>query len=102
KPHPEGLPRLIRQFNTLSGTLVGADLLCQASISSWGPDIRKGCPSIAHCHIKLDGLVGADVSRTLPMYRPSLAFSDISLHYLNLTISLFCIPAKRLRISTFR
>ena len=37
-------------------------------------------------HLKLDGLVGADLSRTSPIYRSSLVFHDISLILLNYII----------------
>src|SRR5438874_3876572 len=47
----------------------------QASIGRREPGICKGCPSIAHCHMKLDRVVGADLSRTPPIYRPSARFA---------------------------
>jgi len=42
----------------------------QASLGR-GPGIRKGCPYISGRQIKLDRVVGTDVSRTPPIYRPS-------------------------------
>jgi hypothetical protein len=80
----------------------------QTSIGSWEPGIRwhlpvlpttlarlalraqarrkeKGCPYISQCHMKLDGLVGTDVSCTSPIYRPSRAFPMKELKSINST-----------------
>src|SRR6516225_2994041 len=50
-------------------------VVCQASIGGWEQGIRKGCPYIFRRRMKLDRVVGADLSRALPIDRPSLAFS---------------------------
>ena len=43
----------------------------QASIGGWKPDTREGCPYISFGHMKFDRVVGADLSRPPPIYRPS-------------------------------
>jgi len=67
---------MIMAFNTINGISV---VLRQTSCDRMKcRDTPRGC-LVSNRRLKLDGLVGADLSRTSPMYRPSVGIPVSSL-----------------------